>query len=156
QSDGTPVTMKFSDNVEVYSPGSPIFAWSGDDHLSGSSGRDLFVFAQPIGDDTIYSFDVAHDQIDLIGYDWFASFNDVMSHVTTDANGNAVITLAVGQSITLSGVGVASLTEANFLFDQAPVTDNAATTTIADGAMLPLSGIINNTGTISLASTANV
>ena len=30
-------------------PGSPIFALSGDDNLTGSSGHDLFVFSQPIG-----------------------------------------------------------------------------------------------------------
>ena len=50
---------------------SPIFAWSGDDYLTGSSGRDLFVIAQPIGYDTIYGFDAASDQIDLIGYAGF-------------------------------------------------------------------------------------
>jgi len=55
-------------NVEAYAPGSPIFAWSGDDNLTGSSGHDLFVFSQPIGHDTVYNFDTTHDQIDLIGY----------------------------------------------------------------------------------------
>src|SRR6266516_4435465 len=56
QADGSTVTMKFADNVEAYQAGSPIFAWSGDDHLTGSSGKDLFVIAQPIRYDTIYSF----------------------------------------------------------------------------------------------------
>ena len=46
-------------------------------------------------------------QIDLIGYAGFTSFDDVKSHLTTDANGNAVITLADGQSITLYGVAAA-------------------------------------------------
>src|SRR5262249_6206738 len=68
---------KLTDNVEVFAPGAPIFAWSGDDHLTGSSGKDLFVVAQPIGHDTIYSFDAGEDQIDLIGYPGFTSFNDV-------------------------------------------------------------------------------
>jgi VCBS repeat-containing protein len=48
---------KLTDNVEAFAPGAPILAWSGDDHLTGSSGPNLSVFAQPIGHDTIYSFD---------------------------------------------------------------------------------------------------
>ena len=41
------------------------------------------------------------------------------------------------------------------MFNQTPVTNNAGTMTIGDGAMLPLSGIINNTGTIALDSAGN-
>jgi hypothetical protein len=62
-----------TDNVEVFPQGAPIFAWSGDDHLTGSGGADLFVFARPIGLDTIYSFDAGEDRIDLIGYAGFAN-----------------------------------------------------------------------------------
>ena len=102
--DGTTGIKIIADNLEAYAPGSPVFAWSGDDTLTGSSGQDLFVFSQPIGNDAIYSFNASDDQIDLIGYAGFASFDDVKSHLTTDANGNAVITLADGQSITLYGV----------------------------------------------------
>ncbi|MGY4175758.1 VCBS repeat-containing protein [Bradyrhizobium sp. USDA 4518] len=44
--DGSFDTILVRDNVEAYAPGSPIFAWSGDDHLTGSSGHDTFcVFA---------------------------------------------------------------------------------------------------------------
>ena len=57
-----------SDNIEVFSPGSPIFAVSSDDHLTASSAADLFVFAQPIANDMIHSFDAAADSIDLIGF----------------------------------------------------------------------------------------
>ena len=46
----------------------------------------------------------------------------------------------------------ADLTAGNFEFDVTPTLDNAGTMTIGDGAMLPLSGIINNTGTIGLNS----
>ena len=67
----------------------------------------------------------------------------------------SVITLGDGQSITLDGVHAADLSEANFAFDQTPVLDNAGTMTIGDGAMLPLSGIIENTGTIELDSAGN-
>ena len=65
--DGSSGFARATDNVEVFAQGAPIFAWSGEDHLTGSSSKDLFVFAQPIGHDTIYSFNASEDQIDLIG-----------------------------------------------------------------------------------------
>jgi hypothetical protein len=153
--DGSTGIAVVSDNVEAYAPGSPIFALSGNDTLTGAGGNDLFVFAQPIGHDTVYSFDAAHDQIDLVGYAGFTSFADVQTHLTEDANGDAVITLGDGQSIELQGVHAAALTDYNFVFDQAATVDNAATMTIGDGAILPLSGTINNTGTIALNSTGD-
>ncbi|RWI93539.1 MAG: adhesin [Mesorhizobium sp.] len=151
--DGTTGTKFIADNVEAYAPGSPIFAWSGDDVLTGSSGNDLFVFSQPIGNDTVHSFDAAADQIDLIGYSGFQSFADVQAHTADNASGNAVITLADGQSITLEGVHSSALGAGNFVFDQTPVVNNAGTMTIGDGALLPLSGTVNNSGIVALNST---
>jgi hypothetical protein len=137
QADGTTATMNFTDNMEAYVAGSPIFAWSGNDFLSASIGKDQFVFAQPIGIDTLYKFDPGQDQIDLIGYSGFSTFDDVKSHLSADAAGNAVVTLADAQTITLDGVAAGSLNASNFVFDQTPVTNNAGTMTISDGAALP-------------------
>ena len=103
----------------------------------------------------IYGFNAGDDQIDLIGYAGFTSFDDVKNHLTTDINGNAVLTLADGQSITLFGVAAESLGAGNFVFNQTPVMNNAGIITVGDGAILPLSGIINNTGTIALDSAGN-
>ncbi|WP_168212815.1 MULTISPECIES: FecR domain-containing protein [unclassified Bradyrhizobium] len=153
--DGSTGAAVVLDNVEAYATGSPIFALSGDDTLTGAVGNDLFVFAQPIGHDTVYSFDTGHDQIDLIGYAGFTSFADVQAHLTEDANGNALITLGDGQSIELQGVHAAALTQTDFVFDQVPTLDNAGTMTISDGAVMPLSGTINNSGTIALNSTGD-
>ncbi|MBR1232864.1 VCBS domain-containing protein [Bradyrhizobium sp. AUGA SZCCT0182] len=153
--DGSSGYLMVTDNVEVYAPGSPIFAISGDDNLTGSNGYDMFVFAQPIGHDVIYSFDAASDQIDLIGYADFTGFSDIQAHLVSNAAGDAVITLSDGQSITLKGVDAASLDANDFVFDQTPVTENAGHMVISDGAILPLSGIINNTGTIELNSTGS-
>jgi hypothetical protein len=114
---------------------------------------DTFVFSQPIGDDRIFSFDTAADKVDLIGYQGFAVFADVLAATTDDANGNAHLQLADGQSITFMGVHASDLTAANFVFDETPELTNAGTMTIGNGAMLPLSGIITNSGTIELAST---
>ena len=109
-----------ADNVEAYAAGSPIFAIAGDDNLTASSGNDLLVFSQPIGHDTIYSFDAAHDQIDLVGYAEFTGFADIQAHLAEDSKGNAVITLGDGQSIELVGVHAAALTENDFVFNQTP------------------------------------
>ncbi|MER9593283.1 Ig-like domain-containing protein, partial [Mesorhizobium australicum] len=153
--DGSMANVLVADNVEAYAPGSPIFAWSGDDVLTGSSGNDLFVFSQPIGNDTVHSFDAAADQVDLVGYSGFQSFADVQAHTADDASGNAVITLGDGQSITLEGVHSSALGASNFVFDQTPAVNNAGTMTIGDGALLPLSGTVNNSGVISLNSTGD-
>ena len=153
--DGSSEFARATDNVEVFAKGAPIFAWSGEDHLTGSSGKDLFVFAQPIGHDTIYSFNASEDQIDLIGYWGFTNFNDVQRHLSEDSASNAVITPANGQSITLLDVPGSSLSANNFVFDHTPSLLNTGTLTINDGALLPLSGIITNTGTIALDSTGD-
>ena len=156
QADGTTTTFSLGDNLEAYAAGAPIFAWSsGDDFLTASSGKDLLVFSQPIGHDTIYSFDAGNDQIDLIGYADFAGFADVQSHLSEDAAGNAVVTLGAGQTITLQGVDEAALTDINFVFDQSPVLTNSGTLTIGDGAMLPLTGTIHNSGVIALDSSGD-
>jgi VCBS repeat-containing protein len=155
QADGSAATATIGDNVEVYSAGSPIFALPGDDFLTASSGKDLLVFSQPIGDDTVYGFAASQDQVDLIGYSGFTSFADIQKHMTEDANGNAVITLADGQLIILQGVHAAALTENNFVFDQTPALDNVGSMMIDDGSVMPLSGAINNTGAIALNSTGD-
>src|SRR5262249_44970606 len=151
---GTTEISSFSDNVEAYAPGSPIFAVSGDDTLTGAGGNDLFVFAQPIGNDIIYNFNVASDVVDLVNFSGVSSFNNIQ--LSSDANGNAVVTLGNGETITLMAIAAASLTASNFVFDQTPVTNNTGTMTIGDGALLPLSGTINNSGTIELNSSGDL
>ncbi|WP_166294186.1 Ig-like domain-containing protein [Bradyrhizobium sp. 2S1] len=152
--DGSSESLFVVDNVEAYAAGNSIFAWSGNDHLTGSSGHDTFVFSQPIGNDAVHSFEVSSDVIDLISYGW-QSFADVQAHTADDASGNAVITLADGQTITLDGVHTADLTAANFEFDVTPTVENPGAMTIGDGAMLPLSGVIHNTGEIDLQASGD-
>ena len=149
---GTGLAM-ITNNVEAYAPGVPIFAISGDDNLSGSSGNDVFVLAQPIGNDTIHSFDAAHDRVDLIGFSDLSSFVDLQTRLSENSNGDAVITIAEGQSITFDGVSPESLTADNFVFNRDTVMSNANSIVIGDNAVLPLAGTVNNSGTIELAST---
>jgi hypothetical protein len=148
--DGSTLTATIADNVEVFSPENPIFAWNGDDNLTGSSGADTFVFSNPIGFDTIYSFDAAQDQVDLIGYDGFSSFQDVLNHLSSNADGDALLTLANGQTITLDGVAASSLSASNFVFNETPEVTNTGSLVIGNDAMLPLSGNVSNTGTIQM------
>ena len=151
--DGGLASALVVDNVESYAVGSPIFALTANDFLTGSSGSNLFVFAQPISHDVIYSFDAASDKIDLVGFSGFADFNDVAAHLSDDGVGNTVLTLASDETITLHGVNSASLGAGNFEFNQQTVLENSADMIIGNGAKLPLSGLIENTGVIELNST---
>ena len=147
--DGSTSTAFLRDNVEAY-PASPIFAISGDDTLTGSAGDDEFVFAQPIANDRIYNFDAVNDTVDLIGFG-LGGYGDLV--ITTNGNGNAVVTLGTGMTITLVGVDAGALSASNFVFDEEPVSHNPGMMTIGNGAILPIGGTIENSGTIALNST---
>ncbi len=153
--DGSTGLAIVADNVEAYAKGSPIFAWSGDDTLTASSGNDTLVFANTIGKDVVHNFDVAHDKVDLIGFTGFNSFADVQAHLSTDASGNAVITLGSGETITLAGVSAAALTADDFLFSEAVATHNNGDMVVADGALMPFSGTLDNSGSIHISSTGS-
>jgi hypothetical protein len=142
-----------ADNVEAYAAGAPIFATSGDDNLSGSSANDVFALALPIGNDTIHGFDVAHDRVDLIGWNDLSRFADVQTQLSENSQGDAVIRFADKGSITFNNVSAENLTADNFLFNLDPAMNNADGIVISDNAALPLGGTVNNSGTIELAST---
>jgi hypothetical protein len=151
--DGSTGNASIADNVEAY-PASPIFAVSGDDTLTGGqAGKNEFVFAQPIGNDTIYNFTTASDTIDLIGFGISGGFGALA--IADDANGNAVATLSSGETITVKGVDASALSAADFVFDTEPVNKNSGTMTVGDGAILPLGGTIENTGVIGINSTGD-
>jgi hypothetical protein len=152
--DGSTGIATIADNVEAYAPGAPIFALSGNDTLTGTGGNDEFVFAQPIGNDTVYNFNAATDKIDLIGFANVTSFSDLQ--ISQDSSGDAVVTLATGETITLNGVSTTSLTANDFVFNQTPVVENDGTMVVSDGAMLPLGGTVDNSGTIALGSIGDI
>ncbi len=148
--DGSTSLVHVADNVEAYAPGNPIFALPGEDNLTGSAGDDLFVVGADLGNDTIYDFNATTDKIDLVGLK-LTSFGDL--HIADDGNGDALIAVGPGETIALHGVATALLHPSDFLFDQAPTVDNTGTMSIGAGAVLPLGGMIDNTGTIALNST---
>src|SRR5207244_144389 len=92
------------------------------------------------------------DRIDLIGFPGISSYADLQANLATDVDGNAVLTLGSGETITIVGVDAASLAAGNFLFDKEPSSTNTGSMTIGDGATLPLGGAIDNSGTIALNS----
>ena len=151
--DGSTGTKSIADNVEAYGPGNPIFALAHNDTLTGTGANNTFVFAPQMGTDTITNFNVASDKIDLTGFAGVDSFGDL--HIANDASGNAVITLGSGETITLNGVNASALSASDFAFNDTPVTNNSGTMTVGDHAVLPLGGIVNNTGTITLDSTGH-
>ena len=151
--DGSTGTKSIADNVEAYGPGNPIFALAHNDTLTGTGANNTFVFAPQMGTDTITNFNVASDKIDLTGFAGVDSFGDL--HIANDASGNAVITLGSGETITLNGVNASALSASDFAFNETPVTNNSGTMTVGDHAVLPLGGIVNNTGTIALDSTGH-
>jgi hypothetical protein len=111
-----------------------------DDNLSNSSENDVFVLARPTGNDTIHSFDFSHDKVDLIGFSGPSRFVDIQTRLSENSNGDAVIPIAEGGSITFAGVSAASLTADNLVFNHDTVMNNATSIVIGDNAVLPLAG----------------
>ena len=90
----------------------------GDDRLIGGFNADTFVFANGFGRDRIDDFEADNnaERIDLSAVSAITSYQDLItSHLSTDGNGNAVIT-AGADSITLLGVSVTQLDAIDFVF----------------------------------------
>jgi hypothetical protein len=148
--DGVSHSLRVANNVEAFAPGNPIIAWFGDDNLTGSSGADTFVLAQPMGAANIFNFDAAADKVNLLAFGDFSSFDDVLANLKDNAEGDAYLDLGKGQSIRILGVSASSLSAANFVFNQTPLVTNSRLMTLDNGSMLPLAGIFSNTGKVSL------
>jgi Ca2+-binding RTX toxin-like protein len=82
------------------------------DSMNGGAGADQFVFLGLDGKDTITGFEVARDII-VIEDDSFASLADLMAHAH-QVGKDAVFTFDNGDSLTLKGINVHSITAQNF------------------------------------------
>lgn len=85
----------------------------GNDTLTGSAGADRFVFSGTFGTDLVTDFQ-SNDVIQLDAAQ-FANFAAVQSHAA-QVGLDTVITLDAANTITLTGVSVASLNAGDFLF----------------------------------------
>ncbi len=90
---------------------------AGNDSMDGGAGADSFVFGTGFGKDTVTGFapmGAGHDTIDF-STSVFANFGAVQSHMVQSGL-NVVITLDAANTVTLTGVTLASLTSADFTF----------------------------------------
>ena len=91
----------------------------GADTLQGDLGDDLFAFGLGVGTDQITDFDAgsgSDDVIELIGFGTaFDAFGDVLA-AGSDVNGNFLLDLGSGDSITLTGVLESQLDSSDFIF----------------------------------------
>jgi VCBS repeat-containing protein len=102
-------------NVTVTPQPDTHVAGPGPDALTGGPGIDTFVFGDDTGQDTVASFQPGVDVIDLSDVtspDW-ADFSEVAANLS-QVGSDARLDLGDGDSITLLGVNVASLTAAEF------------------------------------------
>jgi Ca2+-binding RTX toxin-like protein len=88
-----------------------VFGGSGDDVIylgAGDGDADLFVAVVDNGVDTISGFEVGIDKLDLTA-SGISDAADLTGRVSDDVEGNAVIDLGSGLSLTLIGVAVADV-----------------------------------------------
>jgi serralysin len=83
----------------------------GSDALTGGSGDDRFVFASGFGTDTISDFTAGSgsaDTLDFTSYG-YSAYSEIIANISfADVGGNAVLTIG-SDSVTLTGVTIASL-----------------------------------------------
>lgn len=90
---------------------------AGDDVMTGGAGADTFYYGAEnglIGHDIITDFAVGTDKIDIryYGTNWTA----LQPAISTNGDGDAVLTFYSGNDVTLEGVSAASLSASDFIF----------------------------------------
>lgn len=109
-------TINGSNLAEILNGGADddlIYASGGNDDISTGSGNDTVVAGT--GFDTVSDFSVAEDIIDLRPYS-IGSIGNLLAHLDTNLQGDAVIEFSPGDTLTLTGVDAGDLTAANFIF----------------------------------------
>lgn len=100
-----------------------LYSGAGDDSLDGGAGpadsthnSDRFVFVDGSGQDTVSSFDTGYDSIQVpenVNGTGFAVAADVLA-ACTQVGSDVVVNLGGGNSVTIQGVSLGSLANANF------------------------------------------
>jgi Ca2+-binding RTX toxin-like protein len=89
-----------------------LYAGSGNETLSGGTGRDVFQFNAASGHDVILDFQPGQDIVQLaagFGGLVLTQSRDLLSHVSTDAHGNAVLSIGKDFSVVLQHVSIQSV-----------------------------------------------
>lgn len=92
---------------------------TGDDVATGGDGEDVFVFVTGDGADEVKDFDAIgskHDVIDLSGMDTIKGWKDLSNNHIAQVGADVVIDAEGGDTITLTGVNLADLDKADFVF----------------------------------------
>lgn len=91
---------------------------TGDDYLVGGSGKDLFVFRDGDGNDTIQDFDALAngEDIDLSAVTAIAGFTDLAAHHMQQVGADVLIDDGAGLTILLLNVDESDLGQGDFLF----------------------------------------
>jgi hypothetical protein len=89
-------------------------AGKGSDILVGGNGNDKFIISSEITKATISDFNINDD---LVDFRFFSSFYNLQTIINSSSytNGNTVINLDNGKTLTLSGVNYSDLKDSNFL-----------------------------------------
>ncbi len=104
-----------TDTVDGGAGDDTLWGGGGDDIFTGGAGADLFVFAAGHGDDTVTDFDIANDTLQLSSTT--TNFTDATSVQAASSiqNGNLVIDLGGGDTVTLEGLTMADISSINFI-----------------------------------------
>lgn len=87
---------------------------AGDDLLTGGEGTDVFVFDAASGNDTVTDFTAGTDILMISSSYGFADAQAVLAAASETVDGDVVLALADGESVTLQGVALADLTDTSF------------------------------------------
>jgi Ca2+-binding RTX toxin-like protein len=112
------ITTGGGDDVITTGGGDDIIsAGRGDDEMTGGAGADIFVFEDNFGNDVITDFNANSDsdQIDLNKVHVISPANWA-SHTVNNTDGDAVISVGSGNTITLTNVAKVDLEYADFIF----------------------------------------
>ncbi|HEY8336116.1 MAG TPA: M10 family metallopeptidase C-terminal domain-containing protein [Tardiphaga sp.] len=97
-----------AENSSVASSNDVVTNSAGNDQISGSAGSDTFVFRADFGNATITNFQPGVDVIEF-AHTLFADLSALVSHISDDADGNAVITADAHDTVTLQNISSAAL-----------------------------------------------
>lgn len=107
-----------ADTVDGGAGADTLWGGGGDDRFTGGTGADIFVFASGHGDDTVTDFNVAEDILRLSGTTTDFTDADSVLAASSIVQGNLVIDLGGGDSVTLIGLQLSDIASMNLVLDE--------------------------------------
>jgi serralysin len=147
---GTGIGNSMADRLVASPYGNTLVAGTGNDLLVGGAGADTFVIKGGLAvQDTIASLG-ANDVVQLTNS--YADFATALSHMS-QAGSDVVLDMGGGETLTLRGVALSSLTASEFSFLNPASTTSTATTGGSTGTTSTGTTGTGSTGTTSTGST---